>query len=636
MALTIQTYSNVTGGDSFFKAAGHPAAGDAADALIARLGQAGPVAVYDPFGTADTLWALRDFSGVNIDAIFVRASEALDDAVLGCRPRPITELSSNRAGTLFLTAFDAAQIVSQIDHLIAPGTTVITLDDMRLPDGMLTNRERYLDPLNFVTNFALFRHNTERSTRLATANYWYRYGARTVRLWLCLFGDDGTPLAQWWQEVPDADAGIVVDAAEIAQRFKLPPFTGQLFIHVVGAAGHDIVKYALDSVAANGHLSCTHDANAWPADYYAGLPGPRVDERVVLWLQNSHPAPIPAGAVGLSLMGADRVAWYGEPIPPFGTVALDTRALWPEAHWPAQFEIHAGRHFVRPRYEVICDRAQARLAHANVERTDLLPDPALPHLGDLFGKGFLLPAPILPPAIWQTTVLPTPMARQQAHLPIQAIIFDAEGLERARHRFGNLPRNAIPALEVDDLLNDGELELGYGHVELTYDFEAGSEADGWLHGLVRYQDRASGHGAETSFGAHIFNTPLTYRNEPQSYSGRPPGLTTRLFLRLGTAPAVDDTFCHLIYPASSPWRPRSTTRLILCHADGSRLAESGLAIPCGGSRLIRVSEVFDPSALAAAQGGGYVLVRDTTCRLFGYHGLLGRDGIFCLDHMFGF
>jgi hypothetical protein len=29
-------------------------------------------------------------------------------------------------------------------------------------------------------------------------------------------------------------------------------------------------------------------------------------------------------------------------------------------------------------------------------------------------------------------------------------------------------------------------------------------------------------------------------------------------------------------------------------------------------------------------------VRDTTCRLFGYHGLLGRDGAFSLDHMFGF
>jgi hypothetical protein len=31
-----------------------------------------------------------------------------------------------------------------------------------------------------------------------------------------------------------------------------------------------------------------------------------------------------------------------------------------------------------------------------------------------------------------------------------------------------------------------------------------------------------------------------------------------------------------------------------------------------------------------------VLVRDATCRLFGYHGLLDDGGRFSLDHMFGF
>ena len=37
-----------------------------------------------------------------------------------------------------------------------------------------------------------------------------------------------------------------------------------------------------------------------------------------------------------------------------------------------------------------------------------------------------------------------------------------------------------------------------------------------------------------------------------------------------------------------------------------------------------------------AAGGGYVLIRDTTCRLFGYHVFLGVGGGFALDHMFGF
>ena len=79
----------------------------------------------------------------------------------------------------------------------------------------------------------------------------------------------------------------------------------------------------------------------------------------------------------------------------------------------------------------------------------------------------------------------------------------------------------------------GTLPSGYGHVELTYDFEAGHEADGWMHALFRYRDRASGHAAESSFGSHMFNSVLVYKNEPQSYSGRAPGLTTRLFLRIG-------------------------------------------------------------------------------------------------------
>ena len=90
----------------------------------------------------------------------------------------------------------------------------------------------------------------------------------------------------------------------------------------------------------------------------------------------------------------------------------------------------------------------------------------------------------------------------------------------------------------------------YGHVELVYDFAAGDEADGWLHAIFRYRRRDGGHAAETSFGAHVFNTILTYRDEPQSYSGRPPGLSTRLFLRLGEGGY--DTLCHLIYPASRP------------------------------------------------------------------------------------
>jgi hypothetical protein len=169
---------------------------------------------------------------------------------------------------------------------------------------------------------------------------------------------------------------------------------------------------------------------------------------------------------------------------------------------------------------------------------------------------------------------------------------------------------------------------------LVYDFAQGGSGDGWLHALFRYEDRAGGHQADSSFGAHIFNTALTYRDEPQSYSGRPPGLSTRLYLRLGDAPY--DTLCHLIYPASTPWLPESTTDLLLYDRVGREVAKRRIAIPCSGSRFWRYGEMFDAAERERAAAGGYILIRDVTCRLFGYHGLLGSQGEFSLDHMFGF
>src|SRR5665213_144355 len=115
------------------------------------------------------------------------------------------------------------------------------------------------------------------------------------------------------------------------------------------------------------------------------------------------------------------------------------------------------------------------------------------------------------------------MATEQRELPIALAIYDRGGREVTRTRIGRIQRRQSDALDLDAILNDAELPGGYGHIELLYDFSAGGEADGWLHALFRYEHRASGHAAETSFGAHVFNTVLTYRGEPQSYAGRAPG-----------------------------------------------------------------------------------------------------------------
>lgn len=636
MALRIDTFDNVRGGNTLYKALAHPLAAAPGRALTDRLKHCGRVAIVDPQGAAAGFAELFDLSAIAIAGVYVQDITRIGRHTLGRAAESVLGLPRSGARAVLVAAFDCDRLIAQLGPLLPAHCDLFSLDALRLPTERLTNPGTYLDPLNFATNFALFRDTGALHTRLVTANYWASYGAKDVTCWLTLFDGDGTIIAEWAEPAPAESGAIVIDSRDVRRRFGLGEFAGQLFLHVAGAARHDVVKYALDTfgdgaAGRDAALSCTHDANAWPAERYAGLPAPAAGERVVLWLQNAHAAPIPAGAIGLSVMGSQHIATLDEPIGGFATRALDVAELLPDTAWPAQLELHAGKHMVRPRYEVIAD-GRRRIAHVNVERGDLQPNPELPRLGETLGKGYLLPAPILPRGEWHSVLLPTPMAVAQSELPVAAIAYDPAGREIARHRFGRLPRGHRTALDLDAL--SAPLGDGYGHVELVYDFAEGGDGDGWLHALFRYRCRRSGHAAETSFGAHVFNTILTYRDEPQSYSGRPPGLSTTLFLRLGDAPY--DTLCHLIYPASLAWRPKSATDVVLRDAGGAEIARKRLEIDCSGSCLWRYHALFDAATRAAAGPGAYAVIRDATCRLFGYHGLVGRDGGFSLDHMFGY
>jgi len=624
--LNIQTFDNRSGGNVIYKALAHPLAAEAIAALYARL--VPPVALYDPDGIAEPLLALYP-SLPGLAALFVHDVAQVGQPRAGLIARKLTELPGCSARTVLIAAFDAGRIADRVAHMLPPGAKVHTLDAARLPEALLTNRTRTLDKLNYATNFVFFRDAGGLYTRLVSANYWAGYGARAVRLWLRLFDADGHVLATWQQELPSGPGGFSIDSRDVRQRFNLPEFTGQLFIHAVGATGHDVVKYALDTYASDSgaSLSCTHDANAWPSDRYAGLPAPRDDERTLLWIQNSHAAPIPRGGIALDRMGAERPVPLDRAIGPFATLALDVAELLPDLRWPAQIELRAGRHVVRPRYEVIRD-GRTRIAHVNVERADLRPDPAIPALPPDLGRGFLLPFPILPRERFRSIVLPTPMAETQADLPLRLDVFDSAGRTVANRFLGRLPRDHAVAVDCADF------DVASGHAELVYDFRDGGGADGWLHALFRYEDRRSGHAAESSFGAHIFNTAMTWRDEPQSYAGPPPGLSTRLFLKLGDARR--QSFAALIYPASASWHALSSTVLQLHDSAGEQIAEEKLAIACSGSAMVWPHKVFGAAALRQAGPDGYVLVRDPTCRLFGYHGLMDDAGGFSLDHMFGF
>jgi len=636
MTLAIATFSNKSGGECLFKALGHPLVVPRIEALLSDLGRAGPVAIYDPNNAVSSLAALYAIDCVQISNIYVQKLEELNRDVLGHKVQSVSAISETQAKTVFVVSYDADRLMHQIQHLLPSGINYVSLDSARLPDDMLTNHNNYLTPLNFATNFAFFRDSAGLHTRLVSANYWHRYGSRGVKLWLQLFDQAGRELASWNESLPDNSAGFAIDSREVRARYDTGPFSGQLFVHAINVTGHDVVKYALDIYDDDTDaVSCTHDANAWPSDLYAGLPAPAAGERVTLWVQNSHPMEIPANAIGLTRMGSEDVRWLGKKIPPFGSYALDVSELLPDVTWPGQIEILAGKHMVRPRYEIDTE-VNRRIAHVNVERTDIESDEALAELSVLVGKGYILPAPVLPMGQYETMVLPTPMSTGQLELALKLLVYDSEGNEVHAHRMGRLSRDHAVALSVNRILTEAGSGLAdfTGHLELTYDLTDEVAADGWLHALFRYRNISSGHTAETIFGSHMFNLPVTYRNEPQSYGGPAPGLSTRLYLRLGSP--MPDTLCCLIYPASMPWRARSDTAISLIDSHGMEIASRTFQIPCGGSRLFRASEIFNADLRVRAGANGYVQVRDLGCRLFGYQGLIDDQGSFSLDHMFGF
>ena len=333
---------NNAGGTTLFKALGHPLSVPAGHALIADLAKAGPVAIYDPAGMAESFHAYYDLSRLDIAGYYVQRVEDLSSAFLGHAARPVNKIGASGAGAVFVLLFDAEWPLAPIRHLFPAEARLVTLDEMRLPDDMLTERTNYLDPLNFATNFALMREiagadgaQSGLHTRIVSANYWALHGAEDPELWLCLFDGSGTQIAEWRETLPAPGAPFAIDSAEVRHRFGLGDFTGSLFIHALRIKGHDVVKYALDIYGEDGlGVSCSHDANAWPADYYAGMPAGEDDESVTLFVQNSHPVPIPPRAIGFNIMGAQDIVWHEEEIPPFATRAIELGRMLPQARWP--------------------------------------------------------------------------------------------------------------------------------------------------------------------------------------------------------------------------------------------------------------------------------------------------------------
>src|SRR6185437_6398349 len=287
MQLNIETFSNVRGGNAFFKAVTHPLAAEKGRAFVTRLARFGRIAIYDPENCADALAQIYDLSGLAIAGLYAQDVAAIGRTALGHRGQPVTALKDCRPDAVLVASVDAERVIAHIRHLLRAGAAVTSLAELRLSDAMLTNGARYLDPINFATNFVFFRDAAGLSTRLVTANYWSGYGAQHIVVWCLLYDAAGAEIARWQETLPKGLGSVAIDSRDVRRRFGLGEFTGQIFLHAVGAAGHDVVKYALDVYgdgAVERSLSCTHDANSWPSALYAGLPAPDVGEMVTLWV----------------------------------------------------------------------------------------------------------------------------------------------------------------------------------------------------------------------------------------------------------------------------------------------------------------------------------------------------------------
>src|SRR5579863_3231870 len=212
--LRIETFNNTRGGNAFFKAVTHPLAARAAPDLLRRLGR-GRVAIYDIDLQVDALAELYDFSRLDLAGCFVQDVTAIGRPILGRRAQPVTEMKESGATAVFVVAFEADRAIAQIRHLLPEAAEVLSLDSIRLPEALVPSVRRYLDPLNFATNFVFFRESRGLSTKLVTANYWASYGAQALKLWLLLLDEAGSPLAEWIEEVPREAACIVIESGAV-------------------------------------------------------------------------------------------------------------------------------------------------------------------------------------------------------------------------------------------------------------------------------------------------------------------------------------------------------------------------------------------------------------------------------------
>src|SRR6266581_1118164 len=114
MALRIDTFDNLRGGNTLYKALTHPHGVQPARALLARLGREAPTAIVDPHGAAEGFAEIFGLDGVEIAGIYVQDVSRIAETVLGRRTLPITALAESGARSVLVAGFDADRLIGQL------------------------------------------------------------------------------------------------------------------------------------------------------------------------------------------------------------------------------------------------------------------------------------------------------------------------------------------------------------------------------------------------------------------------------------------------------------------------------------------------------------------------------------------
>src|SRR4051794_25847576 len=97
MALRIETFDNLRGGNTLYKALTHPHAAAAARALVPALARWGPTGIAAPQGAAAGFAEIFGLDRVEIAGTYIQDVSRIGSVVLGCRTRPITALADSGA-----------------------------------------------------------------------------------------------------------------------------------------------------------------------------------------------------------------------------------------------------------------------------------------------------------------------------------------------------------------------------------------------------------------------------------------------------------------------------------------------------------------------------------------------------------